>query len=213
MCGIVAILGQQTKKESENFKFMLSSIQHRGDSLFETKDYNNCLLGVNRLKILDRENARQPFTDTKESLGVIYNGEIYNYKELRNELKNLGYKFKTDADTEVLLCGYKQWKEKLLPKFDGMFAFIIFDRQKNKIFAARDQFGIKPLYYLNDGKFFYFSSEIKSFVFLGDKINKLKQINPGHYFDSSVNQQYKYFTRSKKALFRSCQNFQIYLFA
>jgi len=133
--------------------------------------------GFRRLSILDLSpSGHQPMASLDGRYWIIFNGEIYNYIELRAELMNLGYKFSSTSDTEVLLTGYIHWGDKMLPKLVGMFAFAILDLQMRKLFLARDFFGIKPLYYaLNDHRF-AFASEAKALIALGDVSRK---VNPG----------------------------------
>jgi asparagine synthase (glutamine-hydrolysing) len=137
--------------------------------------------GHRRLSILDPTPAgHQPMSNRDENLWLIYNGEIYNYVELRDTLRQMGYDFRTNTDTEVLLAAYEQWGENCLEKFDGMWAFVIYDKQKNILFGARDRFGVKPLYYYQDSSYFAFASEIKALVTL-PFIHRV--INPEAVFD------------------------------
>jgi len=126
---------------------------------------SNIAFGFKRLSIVDLStNAHQPMCDSSKNFWIIYNGEIYNYKEIRKELISLNYTFHSDSDTEVVLKSYIQWGEKALQKFNGMFAFAIFDKQANEIFMARDRIGIKPLYYFTNNERFVFGSTIKSII-------------------------------------------------
>lgn len=130
--------------------------------------------GHNRLSIIDlSEAASQPMTSQDDNLVIIFNGEIYNFRELKEELK-LSYFFKTKSDTEVILAAYQKWGEDCVNRLNGMFAFAIWDKLQKKLFLARDHFGIKPLYYFWDGKKFIFSSEIKAILEHGieRKLNK-----------------------------------------
>lgn len=132
--------------------------------------------GFRRLSILDLSPAgHQPMSSADGRYWIVFNGEIYNYLELRAELINLGYKFSSTSDTEVLLAGYIQWGAAVLPKLVGMFAFAVFDSKQRTLFLARDFFGIKPLYYTYNGLRFAFASEAKALVALGDVSNK---VNP-----------------------------------
>lgn len=122
-------------------------------------------LGHRRLSIIDLSTAgHQPMSNEDGSVWVVYNGEIYNYLELRQELKGLGHVFQSDSDTEVLLKAYLEWGTACLEKFNGMWAFVIHDRRKNLLFGARDRFGVKPFYYYQDNEHFAFASEIKALV-------------------------------------------------
>ena len=161
MCGIAGIIGSAA---SENkLKPMLNIQQHRGpDHAGIYLKENQVALGHNRLSIIDlSEAAQEPFADNSKRYFLIFNGEIYNYLELKQELKPV-YDFKTESDTEVLLAAYIHWGRKCLEKFNGMFSFAIWDSREKKLFAARDRFGVKPLYYSFDGNSFYFASEIKT---------------------------------------------------
>lgn len=134
---------------------------------FSNEEINNCNLGFGhqRLSIIDLSSAgAQPMPSNDQRLWVVYNGEIFNFIEIRDELKALGTVFRTQSDTEVILHAYERWGESCLQRFNGMWAFAILDRQKNKIFCARDRFGIKPFYYYLDSQFFIFASEIKAIL-------------------------------------------------
>jgi len=164
MCGIV---GQFSKKDGINEKIakkMLASINHRGpdDSGFYRED--KMFLGHNRLSILDLSEAgHQPMWNSDNTIGIIFNGEIYNFKEIKKEL--VEFKFKSRTDTEVIICAYQKWGlKKTLEKFNGMFSFCIYDKKKNKAFFARDRMGIKPFVYYWDNNNFIFSSELKAIL-------------------------------------------------
>jgi len=121
--------------------------------------------GFRQLKIIDLSNdSHQPMSDLNQIYWIIFNGEIYNYKEIRDQLISLGYTFFSNSDTEVILNSYKEWGEKSIDKFNGMFAFSIFDKVKNELFIARDRIGIKPLYYYQNKEQFIFSSTQKAII-------------------------------------------------
>lgn len=153
---------------------------------------NNCLngssilaLGHKRLSILDLSPAgHQPMTDCKKRFWIVYNGEIYNYLEIKAELEQIGFSFKTRTDTEVIIAAYAHWGKACLDRFVGMWAFAIYDQEKNEIFLARDRYGIKPLYYYfsSEGDFF-FASEIKQFTTLSCWTAKL---NPDRVYDQLI---------------------------
>ncbi len=151
----ILVKGDDTIKE-------LYSIPH-----ISSMTLNNCdfVFGHRRLSIIDLSiNGHQPFVDS--GYVIIYNGEIYNYIEIRNELQKLGYKFNTDSDTEVLLKSYIEWGSQCQKKLIGMWAFAIYDPQKREVFLSRDRFGIKPLYYVIKDNMVVFASEIKSLISL-----------------------------------------------
>ena len=162
MCGICGIINfDQSPVSAESIQTMMAIQKHRGpddDGVFVE---NNIGLGFVRLSILDLSSAgHQPMFSADDRYVAVYNGEIFNYIELREELKALGHPFKSDTDTEVLLCAYQQWGEACLHRFNGMWAFVIYDRQEKTIFAARDRYGIKPFYYYLTDSFLAFASEI-----------------------------------------------------
>ena len=166
MCGIVGLV---TKKEKENtIKLMSDRIKHRGpdgDGYFIEGDV---ALGHRRLSIIDLSTGDQPMFNEDGSVVTVFNGEIYNYQELKEELISLGHDFKTKSDTEVLVHGYEEWHTDLPKHLRGMFAFAIYDKNKNEVFLARDNFGIKPLYYAKMNDTFMFASEIKAFLDVPD---------------------------------------------
>lgn len=161
MCGIAGIISE--KPNNEKLQEMLKLQQHRGpDHTGNYVDSGYCALGHNRLSIIDLSaKANQPFKDNSSRYHLTFNGEIYNYKELKQELK-VHYNFKTESDTEVLLAAFIVWGKSCLNKLNGMFAFAIWDNKKKNLFAARDRFGVKPFFYSKVNQEFYFSSEIKA---------------------------------------------------
>ena len=162
MCGIVGIIGQQASKE--NVKKMLFEQQHRGpDYTGLWCDEKKIALGHNRLSIIDlSSDANQPFVSDCGNYMLVFNGEIYNYLEIKKELSHK-YTFKTKSDTEVLLNAYKEYGNDCLHKFNGMFAFAIWNKKEKKLFAARDRFGVKPFNYIHQNDDFFFASEINPF--------------------------------------------------
>lgn len=166
MCGIVGIIRFDEKpiKKAE-LQTMMQVIKHRGPDDEGTFMDGHVGLGHVRLSILDLSSAgKQPMTDPTGRFTIIQNGESYNYIELREELKALGYKFTTQTDTEVLLNGYIEWGESVLDKLNGMFALAIYDKEKQTLFIARDRFGVKPLYYHIGGGQLIFASEIPAIL-------------------------------------------------
>ncbi|MAN60024.1 MAG: asparagine synthase (glutamine-hydrolyzing) [Flavobacteriaceae bacterium] len=160
MCGIAGIIGINASQKT--MAAMLKKQQHRGPDNTGIFSEDNIVLGHNRLSIIDlSEGANQPFHSPDGRYILVFNGEIYNYKELRSCLKN-EYVFKTQSDTEVLLAAYISWGEECLARLNGMFAFAIWDRKGKQLFAARDRFGVKPFYYAYQDDTFYFASELKT---------------------------------------------------
>lgn len=164
MCGFTGFL-DNTSNKKEILNEMLDTIIHRGPDQVGEFINDNIALGFRRLSIIGVNNGLQPLFNEDNSLALVFNGEIYNYKELREELTNKGHIFKTNTDSEVLIHCYEEYKENMVHKLRGMFAFVIYDISNKNIFAARDHFGIKPFYYyLSDDNGLIFGSEIKSFL-------------------------------------------------
>jgi asparagine synthase (glutamine-hydrolysing) len=162
MCGIAGIIDSTLSRDRGDclLKKMLESIQHRGPDNSSTWVDMPVLLGHNRLSIIDlSDDANQPMEF--EDLVIVYNGEVYNYLEIRDELLKKGYRFRTQSDTEVVLAAYKEWGAECVKRFVGMWAFAIWDKTKKELFCSRDRFGIKPFYYIHQGDKFYFGSEYK----------------------------------------------------
>ena len=158
MCGIAGIIGKNASKDI--LLKMTNAQKHRGPDYTGFWLDENVCFGHNRLSIIDlSENANQPFQDEEERYQLIFNGEIYNYLELKNELD---YNFVTSSDTEVLFAAYLKWGRACLNKLNGMFSFAVWDSVDKKLFAARDRFGVKPFYYHQSEDTLYFSSEIKT---------------------------------------------------
>ncbi|WP_298880765.1 asparagine synthase (glutamine-hydrolyzing) [uncultured Polaribacter sp.] len=177
MCGIAGILGGNANEVL--LTNMLKSQTHRGPDNTGSFISKNACIGHNRLSIIDlSQSANQPFQDVFKRYQLIFNGEIYNYLELKSQLN---YNFKTNSDTEVLLAAYLEWGKECLNKLNGMFSFAIFDTKENKLFAARDRFGVKPFYYYNDATTFYFASEIKA-LFKTEIIKKPNKKVWANYF-------------------------------
>lgn len=190
MCGIFAILTlKPSESDPETWKDMSQSIEHRGPddqgyALFELereqlpvtfKEINpevqgqrrggSLLLGHRRLSIIDLSSSgHQPMCNETGSLWIVFNGEIYNYLELKDELLKKGHFFRSTSDTEVILHAYEEWGEECLNRFNGMWAFALWDVKRKRLFCSRDRFGIKPLYYYSNGKRFVLASEIKAIL-------------------------------------------------
>lgn len=175
MCGICGFTGEILDKE-QVLKSMTDKLIHRGPNSEGFYFSSEISMGFRRLSIIDvTERSNQPMYNEAKTLVLTFNGEIYNYKELREELVASGHKFCTNTDSEVLVHGFEQWKEKLLDKVRGMFAFAIFNTSDKSLFVARDFFGIKPLHYAIVEGYLVYASEIKSilqFPKIEKKLNK-----------------------------------------
>lgn len=163
MCGFVGYINKE-KDKKDNIKKMADLIAHRGPDSEGYYTDENIALGFRRLSIIDLNNGSQPIYNEDKSKVIIFNGEIYNFEPLREDLIKKGHTFTTKTDTEVILHGYEEYGEKILDKLRGMFAFVIYDKNTKELFAARDFYGIKPFYYAKMGNTLIFGSEIKSFL-------------------------------------------------
>lgn len=164
MCGIVGFTNNIDNSNTV-IKEMMDRIKHRGPDAEGEYIDDGIALGHRRLSIIDvSSQGDQPIFNEDGSLVLVFNGEIYNYKSIREKLTEAGHVFKTNTDTEVLIHGYEEYGEKLLNMLRGMFSFVIWDKNKKELFGARDFFGIKPMYYAVMDKTFIFASEIKSFL-------------------------------------------------
>ncbi|MEH7298839.1 asparagine synthase (glutamine-hydrolyzing) [Neobacillus drentensis] len=213
MCGFIGCVHDKTQNFSDEqkqlFKNMNDIITHRGpdDDGFYYDEHIQ--FGFRRLSIIDIESGHQPLTYENERYWIIFNGEVYNYVELREELVKEGLSFATSSDTEVIIALYSHLKEKAVEKLRGMFAFVIWDKQEQRLFGARDPFGIKPFFYLEDGEKTFFASEKKSillalendvldydslqhyltyqFVPEPNTLSEgIKKLEPGHYFTKKI---------------------------
>ena len=168
MCGICGIFHLDNREiDVQNFEEFTSSLEHRGPDGkgFYYNSNKNLGLGHTRLKILDLSIlSDQPMKDISSRYTITYNGEIYNYLEIKNELLKKGYKFRSKGDTEVVLNAFLEWGTDCDLKFNGMWAYAIWDNKLKKLFLSRDRFGVKPLYYYLNNHIFVFSSELKSFT-------------------------------------------------
>ena len=164
MCGFAGFVGKVEDRETVLVN-MMDTIIHRGpDSAGKYVD-EDAALGFRRLSIIDLSSVGdQPLYNEDKSMVLVFNGEIYNYQELRKELIEAGHVFVSNTDSETLIHGYEQWGEKLVDRLRGMYAFVIWDTKKKRLFGARDIFGIKPFYYAQMNQTFLFASEIKAFM-------------------------------------------------
>jgi len=187
MCGFCGYINKKEKKEEE-IKKMTDAISHRGpdDENYYIDDF--IAMGFRRLSIIDLKGGRQPISNEDDSMVINFNGEIYNFKSIKEDLINKGHIFKTNADTEVILHGYEEYGENILSKLRGMFGFVIWDKNKKELFGARDHFGQKPFYYCNMNDTFMYGSEIKSFLYNSDFIKEVNKdsLKPYLTFQTSV---------------------------
>jgi asparagine synthase (glutamine-hydrolysing) len=198
MCGIAGIAGKNGNIDPECLREMLDSLRHRGPDdegymvldrvsgnaiplggddtkikvghIAEFKGATQVVIGQRRLSIIDTSTAgHQPMISSDGKYVVVFNGELYNYRELQKTLESEGVVFKTKSDTEILLNSYIRWGEACTERFDGMWSFVILDLKKNLLFGSRDRFGVKPLYYVDLPHMFFFASEIKALLTVFDK--------------------------------------------
>ncbi len=173
MCGIAGIISTNSELNGNVGDYvinMINALGHRGPDDMSIYSDERIKFGGTRLSIIDNDLSKQPIFGKNESLVLFYNGEIYNYKKLRNELENLGHKFKTNGDGEVIIHLYQEFDENYAIKLDGMYAFCLWDKENQCAILGRDRFGIKPLYYNVSNNYITFSSEIKS-LFCDKSIN------------------------------------------
>jgi asparagine synthase (glutamine-hydrolysing) len=161
MCGIAGYFGFQNPKLLDD---MLHSIKHRGPDEEGTFSDNSAALGIRRLSIVDIEHGQQPISNEDKTVWIVFNGEIYNFLDIRNELINLGHQFYTNTDTETIVHAYEEWNTECLNKLNGMFALAIWDENRRTLFLARDRLGICPLYYWGSPHRFLLASEIKALL-------------------------------------------------
>lgn len=164
MCGIAGFISNREFNKEVYIIETVKSINHRGPDDYGYYNSEDVLILNTRLSIIDVENGNQPFINENESIIVVQNGEIYNYIEVREKLKNEGCVFNTESDTEVILKAYERYKTKCFELFNGMFAIAIYDKEKGELILGRDRLGVKPLYIYQNNDEIFFSSEIKSFL-------------------------------------------------
>jgi len=190
MCGIAGFFSYDSNAPApslERLERLCDDMYRRGpdaNGQWSSKE-GRVLLGHRRLSILDlSENANQPMVDRASGCVLVFNGEIYNFRELRLELEQSGYTFKSRGDSEVLLKGYQHWGEGMLKKLRGMFAIALWDPRKRALWLARDPYGIKPLYYREDKdiNIMNIASEVKALVGFGTE--GIREVPPGHYWAS-----------------------------
>jgi asparagine synthase (glutamine-hydrolysing) len=175
MCGIALIVGPNPSPLV--FDSMLDAIAARGEAR-ETLSDDRHRLGTQRLKIVDRDRAVQPWNSSDGRWAVCYNGEVYNFRSLRSELAALGHVLRGDSDTEVILEAFLEWEERAVYRLRGEFAFAIVDKAADQVYLARDPFGVKPLYWSRHDGHLYVASELKALVPAGGRV---REILPGHH--------------------------------
>ena len=175
MCGIALIVGPSP--DPSVFDSMLDGIAQRGE-VRETYRDDRHQLGTQRLKIVDRERAIQPWNSPDGRWAVCYNGEVYNFRSLRSELAGLGHVLRSDSDTEVVLEAFLEWGEHAVHRLRGEFAFAVVDKAGDRVYFARDPLGVKPLYWSRHEGHLYAASELKALVPAGGQIH---EIPPGHH--------------------------------
>jgi asparagine synthase (glutamine-hydrolysing) len=164
MCGICGVVALGRPAETETVARMAAQLDHRGPDGDGAFDAPGVALGFRRLAIIDLSDAgRQPFASEDGSLQLVHNGEIYNYRELRRDLEGQGHRFRSRTDTEVVLAAYTEWGERCVERFNGMWAFALWDAERRLLFCSRDRFGVKPFYYRHAGGRLVFASEPKAF--------------------------------------------------
>ncbi|WP_163536611.1 asparagine synthase (glutamine-hydrolyzing) [Gracilibacillus sp. YIM 98692] len=235
MCGFIGILKNEKnywqKQQREQFENRNAAIYHRGpddEGYYEDEDV---LFGFRRLSIIDIESGHQPFTYNDEQYWMVFNGEIYNYLELKNQLQANGYSFTTDSDTEVILAMFQEYGVDAFKQLRGMFAILIWDKTNESLYGARDPFGIKPFFYKEAEEGTYFTSEKKSLLALdGESVDaeslqqylsfqyvpepntmhqSIKKIEPGHYFVKKQGEDFQ-FHRYFHATFHPIQRKESY---
>lgn len=197
MCGIAGVYNLDNKKVQErDVKALTNAVRHRGPDGEGVWIRGNIALGHRRLAILDLSpKGKQPMSYLDGRYWITFNGEIYNFLEIKDELISKGYKFTSESDTEVILASYDKWGDKMLDKFNGMWAFAIYDTKKRDVFLSRDRFGIKPLYYYLGKDKIAFSSEVQAiYKLLGNKhpLNKkvINDITLGSFLNHGSNETY-----------------------
>lgn len=202
MCGIIGLYDFKGI-DSEKFEYSLKKIEHRGPDNQSVEIISDKLVfGHTRLAIIDLDHkSNQPFS-LQNNYTITYNGEIFNYKELREELVKKGFRFNTQSDTEVLLTSYICWGEDCVRKFNGMWSFAIYDKLKNKIFCSRDRYGIKPFYYVHNENIFMFSSMISPILSYYKEFNNpdFESINDFLYRGFSSQYKNTWFKKIKKLI-------------
>lgn len=183
MCGIIGVYGRPSVTDSarEAVRLGTESMRLRGPDGVGFWEGAGLYFGHRRLAILDPQQGQQPWCDSDSGLCLVFNGEIYNFRELRSELEALGYRFHTNCDTELLLCAYQAWGRACVQRLDGMFAFAIYDPNCDGLWLVRDRLGVKPLYYSFDGQSLRFASTMKALFAFPQIERRLDPVGAWHY--------------------------------
>src|SRR3954452_18772629 len=183
MCGICGIISSKPDAETPLIHQMLGPLERRGPDAAGIFVQGKLGFGHRRLSILDlASTSQQPMVDPELGLGIVFNGCIYNFRELRTELQAKGYRFFSDGDTEVILKAYHAWGKTCVQRFKGMFAFALWERDSGRVMLARDRLGIKPLYYAEGPGFFRFASSLPALLAGGDIDTSLDRTALHHFF-------------------------------
>jgi asparagine synthase (glutamine-hydrolysing) len=197
MCGIAVVA---SPRDGGNAKWlvarMLAMMDGRGDCPPDLGALSTAVFGCRRLAIVDRERGAQPMYNEARNVAVVFNGEIYNHRVLADELREAGHELISDCDTEVLVHGYEEWGDSLPARLRGMYAFVVVDERRGRIFAARDPFGIKPLYYARAGDQLLFASEIEPLVACG--CSDPKAVPPGGCVDDGEESPRRFFPEAEE---------------
>lgn len=195
MCGIYGVIKINNNIEfSSLVKKMMKVSEYRGPDSQAIIEYETICMGFNRLSIIDLDDrSNQPFYLETIQKSIVFNGEIYNYIELKSDLEKLGYIFQTESDTEVVLTAFHEYNENAFNMFNGMWSICIVDHLNNEIILSRDRFGVKPLYYMYYNEEIYFASEMKSLLVVNEK-NKINEFNKEQYLLMSTNKFKNYET-------------------
>jgi asparagine synthase (glutamine-hydrolysing) len=187
MCGIYGILGLSGELDTEEFRIFDRTVvlKHRGPDDYGHFVDSHIHLGHRRLSIIDLESGKQPIFNEDRTKCIIFNGEIYNFQEIRRDLEARGHQFNTNSDTETIIHAYEEWDKDCVGKLNGMFCFAIWDIKNRKLFAARDRLGIKPFFYAVYGDVFYFASEMKAILQYSDFPREIDQDALASFFTLS----------------------------
>jgi asparagine synthase (glutamine-hydrolysing) len=181
MCGIAAILDPAEASNGDAARRMVEVLRHRGPDGEATRRIGPLTLAHTRLAIIDVEGGDQPLDSEDGAVTAIVNGEIYNHRELRTELEHRGHRFATDSDSEVVVHAYEEKGLRFVRELNGIFAFLLWDARRNRLLAARDPFGVKPLYWWSDGRRLGLASEVTALIAAGLVEPRVDQVALDHF--------------------------------